>query len=240
MEQLLEHMAIAGSEDLPGDGEETIRKEAREAVAKAQKLYELSTEEVASLSEEGESIERLQAILIKEHNDVSAASSPMTTIQIIKHMRAMLKKDEKKRGDEGMIMSEGRKLQLLEFTGYKSTRLYQMIKFGMLGDENYSLLMKVHECHVRHGLEGQAKKKKSKGDSEEDEGAKQMEFHGLEFLVASVDEQAIKNVFEELIECKRTLGSVKEFTSKWVRSNSKCLFCFTSGGVGYSYQTCVL
>ena len=227
MQTLLENIAIGKDEKAT----EEDKSEANLAVTKAQTAYGLSVEEIGSLSEDGESIERVQAILIKEHNDVSGASSPLTTIQIIKHMRAMLQKDEKGRGqddDEGLLMSDVRKLQLLEFTGYKSTKLYQIIKFAMLVDDNYAQLMKIHDYHCEYRLQGQPKKKKSTGNSSEEEGVKQMEFHGLEMLVANVDEEAIKDVFEEIIEGKRSLASVKEFTTKWVRSNSKCFFCFTS------------
>jgi hypothetical protein len=223
MQTLLDNIAMLGQEGgKEGKAAESKEKAARLAVAEAQVHYELSTEELASLSEEGESIGRLQAILIKEHNDVSGATSPLTKIQIIKHMRAMLKQDEREGGVEvadGMEIPEARKLQLMEFTGYRISQLYQTVKFAQLSTTNYDMLMKINDYHADNRLQGQSKKKRTGG--EEEENAKPLEYNGLEYLVGNVDEQAIKNVFEELIEGKRNLKTVKEFTFKWVRSNSK-------------------
>jgi len=204
------------------------------AIATAEGYYGLSREEIASLSEDDESVERLQAVLIKEHNEVSGASSGMSEIQIIKHMRAQLLKDQRKRGDddEGLIMSAVRKKQLLAYTGYEGTRVYVVLKLAQLDEENFNLLLRVHEAHCGSRLQGQ--KKRKKGEDNPDADSLKMEFTGLENLVAGVDAPTIKAVLEELIACKRSLKTVKKYTMDWVLASSKYLFCLTSDRVGYA------
>ena len=211
-----------------------------EGIARAEGTYNLTREETASLSEDDASVERLQAILIKEHNEVSGASSGMSQMQIVKHMRAQLLKDERTRADddEGLIMSAVRKKQFLAYTGYIGSRVYTVLKLAQLNDENYDLLLQVHDAHCGSMLQGQ--KKRKKGDDNPDAESLKMEFTGLKRLVANVDEPTMKEVLEELIACKRTLRSVTAYTTNWMPNNSKYLFRLTNDGVGYAQHTFVL
>jgi hypothetical protein len=213
------------------DSDEKVKVKASVVLQTYVEEYGITEHEWKVLAEDTESVDRLKAILVMEHNKVSSEAGKTTKYQMLQHIRMVLTADyggAQHAKLEDIKLEDIPKKRVSEFAtwcGLKKTAMNSKIKLALLSEKNFALLITVMENFKGNRLEGQKKvKKKVKGsaDDQEDE-AKQPEMPttGIDELVNVVNEEGITMVLQDLIIGKMQLKAVSQWVRLWSGKKSK-------------------
>jgi hypothetical protein len=202
---------------------EELQQSASGAVKAMVHFYGLSTDELEALAGPGESVERLKAMLIMEHNKVGGLQSANTPLQILSRFRNTIATDAQN-NDELMpqIVSEvPMKIQqeIKTWSNMGSSQFYKKLAVALLPERSYQLVVAIIQDEMDKNFEKQARQRQS-GDAAVKELP--IKLGGLEALVAEVDQEGIFNVLKEVKRGTRDLNSVKQWVAKWRKKKSTC------------------
>lgn len=201
------------------DPDPKTKENARSMVALIKEDNELTEEEISVLSEDSESVERLKAILVSEHNSVATRAKKNSLYQELMHIRSSLQKDAQETGlpfpaKIHDIPMKKRK-EFMTWMNSKRTVVDERIKLAILSEANFTLLLSIMKAYKENRLKGQGRAKKK------DEEEKDMPTKGVDDIVQHVDDAGITLVLTEVQAGKMDLNSLKDWVGLWKGTRSK-------------------
>ena len=206
------------------------RAKAKATIKEIKDRYGLTDSEIQVMSSKEESIGRLQAILVAEHNKVSGFTTKVSVLQQLMQMRDLLEGEKARTGlpfPTTAKQIDGKlKATMMAFSGLQTTRYLATIKIVLLQKREWNSVLELFEAYSERRLKGQVQLKVSSGTatSEQDEKSlPPMKMEGLLTLVANVDADGIFNMLMLLLKGKTSLADVGPYTTVWTATKSKLL-----------------
>jgi hypothetical protein len=205
---------------------EVLQLKASAAVRAIADTYDLTGPELDALNTPGESVERLKAMLVEEHNKVSAQHSPNSALQVLSRFRttieAAAKKDQKVMPTDLKDVPMKILKEIQTWCGLGTSQFYRKVGVALLPEKSYQLVVAILQFEEGKNFEKAAKQK----NDGEPAKAEKIKLGGLEALVADVDEDGIYAVLLEVKKGTRDLSTVKAWVAKWKRKKRTCFSFF--------------
>jgi hypothetical protein len=215
------------------DTDEKTKEAAHNKLQYFMKDYGITDTEWKVLAEDTESVDRLKAILVFEHNKVSNESGKTSRYQQLQHIRMRLQDEADQLGIEFEKLkleeiTKKRIGELVTWCGLKKTMVTSRVRLALLSEKNFSLLMEVMDAFRENRLKGQSKLKKKAKDSGDDQEDKvqppEMPSGGIDNLVNSVEEDGITKVLQDLIAGRMALKDVNKWVNMFLGKKRKLIF----------------